>query len=169
MPNLTTHGLYKPLVNDPTDQDVWGGYLNDNADTIDGWLSTRTYNYNFADYEIQHPILVDYGEKVNTAGNISGATAINCNTANHYTATLTGNATFTFTNPSPTGNACPLRISLIQDGTGSRTVTWPASVVWPGGSAPTLTTTAGRRDEFVFITEDGGTKWTGSVRGLNYA
>lgn len=36
MPTTTTNlGLYKPLVNDPTDQDLWGAYLNTNLDTLD--------------------------------------------------------------------------------------------------------------------------------------
>jgi hypothetical protein len=36
MPTTTTnYSLYKPLVNDPIDEDLWGGYLNENADTID--------------------------------------------------------------------------------------------------------------------------------------
>jgi len=36
MPTLTTnYSLNKPLVNDPTDQDLWGDQLNDNMDTID--------------------------------------------------------------------------------------------------------------------------------------
>lgn len=39
MPNLTTNfSLNKPLVNNATDQDLWGGYLNDNFDTIDTQL-----------------------------------------------------------------------------------------------------------------------------------
>lgn len=29
------YGLIKPGVNDPTDQDLWGGYLNQDLDTID--------------------------------------------------------------------------------------------------------------------------------------
>lgn len=38
-----------------------------------------------------------------------------------------------------------------QDGTGSRTITtWDAIFVWPSGTAPTLTTTASKRDCFVF-------------------
>lgn len=36
MPNLTTnYSLNKPLVNDATDEDLWGGYLNDSMDDID--------------------------------------------------------------------------------------------------------------------------------------
>ena len=51
--------------------------------------------------------------------------------------------TFTFTDPSGPTNVTLL---LFQDGTGSRTATWPASIHWAGGSAPTLTTTAGQLD-----------------------
>lgn len=41
MPTYTTnYNLNKPLVNDPTDQDLWGGYLNDNMDTIDSALNS---------------------------------------------------------------------------------------------------------------------------------
>lgn len=49
------------------------------------------------------------------------------------------NETFTFTAPS---NPCNLVLVLKQDGVGSRTATWPATVMWPGGTAPTLTTAA---------------------------
>lgn len=39
MPNLTSnYSLNKPLVNNATDQDLWGGYLNDNMDAIDTQL-----------------------------------------------------------------------------------------------------------------------------------
>ncbi len=41
MPTYTTHfTLAKPLVNDATDQDLWGGELNDDMDTIDSALWT---------------------------------------------------------------------------------------------------------------------------------
>ncbi len=41
MPTLTSNfGLLKPLVNDPTDQDLWGGYLNTDMDDLDGLLKT---------------------------------------------------------------------------------------------------------------------------------
>lgn len=36
MPNSTAnYSLLKPLVNDATDEDLWGGYLNDSMDLID--------------------------------------------------------------------------------------------------------------------------------------
>lgn len=42
-------------------------------------------------------------------------------------------------------------LRLVQDATGSRTVTWWSTITWPGGSAPTLTTTANKVDVFEFI------------------
>ena len=52
--------------------------------------------------------------------------------------TLTGNCTFTM--PATT-NGTSFIVRLIQDATGSRTATF-TSVKWPGGTAPTITTTA---------------------------
>ena len=52
--------------------------------------------------------------------------------------TLTGNCTFTM--PTATSGTSFI-VKLIQDGTGSRTATF-TSVKWPGGTVPTITTTA---------------------------
>jgi len=78
--------------------------------------------------------------------------------------TLTGNCTYTF--PTP---AAGKSFTLVQkqDGTGSRTVTWPASVKWPAGTAPTVTSTASKADKFVFTAID-SSSWLGSVAGQNY-
>ena len=78
--------------------------------------------------------------------------------------TLTGNCTYTF--PTPVAGKSFILIQK-QDGTGSRTVTWPASVDWPGATAPTLTSTASKADKFVFTAID-GSNWLGSVAGQNY-
>ena len=54
------------------------------------------------------------------------------------------NETLTFTAPT---NPCTLMLTIIQDATGSRTVTWPETVKWPGGTEGVLTTTANARDK----------------------
>lgn len=77
--------------------------------------------------------------------------------------TLTGNCTYTF--PSTTAGTSFLLVQK-QDGTGSRTVTWPASVKWPASTAPTLTSTASKADVFAFTCD--GTYWYGRVVGQNY-
>lgn len=68
--------------------------------------------------------------------------------------TLGANTTFTFVAPSA---GVSLQLKLTQDGTGSRTATWPASVRWAGGTS-TLTTTAGATDIATFVF-DGTTYW----------
>ena len=78
--------------------------------------------------------------------------------------TLGGNITYTF--PTPVAGKSFILVHK-QDGTRSRTVTWPASVKWPAGTAPTLTSTASRTDKFVFTAID-GSSWLGSVAGQNY-
>ena len=51
-------------------------------------------------------------------------------------------------------------LHVIQDGTGSRTLTWNAIFKWPAGTAPPLTTTAAARDIFSFVSD--GTNLYGS-------
>lgn len=55
----------------------------------------------------------------------------------------------TFSNPI-TG-APPYTLILAQDGTGGRLVSWPAGILWEGGAAPTLTTTATAIDICTFL------------------
>lgn len=77
--------------------------------------------------------------------------------------TLTGNCTFTF--PTATMGRSFVLI-LKQDGTGSRTATWPAAVKWPAGTAPTITSTASKSDKYIFTAD--GSNWIGSNAGQNY-
>lgn len=51
-------------------------------------------------------------------------------------------------------------LHVIQDGTGSRTLTWNSIFKWPAGVAPTLTTTSSSRDLFSFVCD--GTNLYGS-------
>lgn len=45
MPNLTTNfSLNKPLVNNATDADSWGGQLNDNSDDLDEIISKEQFH-----------------------------------------------------------------------------------------------------------------------------
>lgn len=42
------------------------------------------------------------------------------------------------------------QLTVVQDATGSRTLSWGSAFKWPGGTAPTLTTAANAVDEFWF-------------------
>ena len=96
----------------------------------------------------------------------STSTAYTINLANGSVQylTLTGNCTYTF--PTPVAGKSFTLVQK-QDATGSRTVTWPASVKWPAGTAPTITATASKADKFVFTAID-SSSWLGSVAGQNY-
>lgn len=130
---------------------------------------TMSGELNFADQLATRPILKDYGEEVATNATATGAVTLDLTLGNVSDVTLTGNTTFTFSNPTASGDACSFTLILRQDGTGSRSVTWPASVDWPAGTAPTLSTTASAVDILTFVTVDGGTRWFGMLAGAAFA
>lgn len=82
---------------------------------------------------------------------------------NIHTVTLGGNRTLALSNAT-TGQCFIIR--LLQDGTGSRTVTWFSTIKWPDGTTPTLTTTASKADTFGFICTGSGT-YDGFIVGQN--
>lgn len=96
-------------------------------------------------------------------GNSGTADTIDWGTGNFHKSTLTGNVTYTFTAPDGPGR---YQLMLVQDATGSRTATWPATVKWPGGTAPTLSTAASAVDIITFYYN--GTNYYG-VDSLNFS
>jgi len=86
-----------------------------------------------------------------------GANAVDCSAGNYFTKTITGATTFTFTNV-PTGVAYTFTMEVTLNG--SNAITWPASVKWPADTPPAITD--GKTQLFVFLTDDGGTRWRGS-------
>ena len=87
-----------------------------------------------------------------------GALDIDLSTGNYFTKTISGNSTFTFSNPPASGTVGSFTLELTHS---SGTVTWPTSVKFPADTAPTLTT--GKTHLFVFVTDDGGTRYRGAA------
>lgn len=141
---------------------AWIGLLLTSGGTLTGGL-------NFADQLLTRPVLKDYAEEVVAHGNTGSTETIDLEGGNVHTATLDANCTFTFSNPTASGDACSFTLILKQDATGSRAVTWPASVDWAGGVAPTLSTAANAVDILGFTTVDGGVTWYGFVGGKAFA
>ena len=84
-----------------------------------------------------------------------------------FKVTLGGNRTLALTNPTLDQSVL---LRVIQDGTGSRTLSYPASVKWPGGTAPTLTTTANASDWLGFKCVDASTPvYHGFIVGQGYS
>lgn len=65
----------------------------------------------------------------------------------HLITMPAGNVTLTVSNEQ-IGHL--FMIEIVQDGVGSRTVTWFSTIKWVDGVAPTLTTTANKKDSFIF-------------------
>lgn len=78
---------------------------------------------------------------------------------------LTGNCVFTM---PAVGYGKAFDVELTQDATGSRTATFTGAKWATNGTAPTLTTTAAKKDVLAFRCRDGAT-WEGQTVGLNYA
>ena len=97
---------------------------------------------------------------------LTGATpSISLSSGGAFSLTLSGNTTISFADAPATG-ASGFSLAITQDAGGSGfTVTWPASVKWPTGTAPVLTATADKTDAFIFTTSDGGTSFIGLVAG----
>ena len=112
-------------------------------------------------------IKFDNGLQEESTALTSGTTvALDLNAGTVFTITLAHNiGTFNWTNPAGSGYASTFTLIVTQDGTGSRTISWPAAVDWGSATAPTLTTTAAGVDVFVFTTVDGGTTYYGFTAG----
>ena len=111
--------------------------------------------------DITGELIVDsYNE---TYGALSGTTpTVNCEAGNSFALSTTGNTTFTFSNPPASGIAYGFTLKVTAGG--AHTLTWPASVDWPGGTAPDAPA-SGETDVYVFYTVDGGTTWYGFQAG----
>lgn len=123
---------------------------------------------NMADKILQRSVLKDTGETKQT---VAAASTTDIDLTAGNTVELTQNTnitTFTFSNPPASGTFGALTIIRVKDASGTtRSIVWPASVDWPGGTAPTLTQTTGAVDILVFFTIDGGTRWHGVAASLD--
>ena len=137
------------------------GYITASANTFTG-------AQNLQDNELIRAKLRDYSETVSSPTISSGTLVLNLETSNIFTVALNAAiTTLTISNPPASGSGGSFTLILTADGT-ARAVTWPASIKWAGGTAPTITSTSGKVDSFAFFTSDGGTNWQGYVGGQNF-
>jgi hypothetical protein len=117
---------------------------------------------------ITRPRFTDYAETYTTPAISAGTLTLNIENGNVFRVSRNANiSTVTISNPAATGNACSFTLIFDANGT-SYTITWPAAVKWPGGTAPTITTTASRSDMFVFYTNNAGTTWYAMTAAQNF-
>jgi hypothetical protein len=107
---------------------------------------------------------IGFADTVTALGNTGTAINIDVTSGGVFTATLTGNCTFTLRYPVATGSSS-FTLILTNDGTPGRTVAWAGgNFRFPGGAASlSRTTTASAVDVWFFFTPDGGTTYYGSI------
>lgn len=130
--------------------------------------STLRGTVNMLDNVLSRPRFTDYAETYTTPAITAGVLTLNIENGNVFRTTRDANiTTLTVSNPAATGNACSFTLIFDANGTGY-TIAWPTSFKWPGGTAPTITTTSGRSDMFVFYTNNGGTTWYAMTASQNF-
>ena len=103
-------------------------------------------------------------EESTTVTSSSGAATLNLRDGTVFTHTLSEDVTYTFSNPAGSGYASFFTLKIAQDSS-ERSITWPGSVDWAAGTAPTISTGSGDVDVFVFLTVDGGSTYYGFTAG----
>ena len=135
---------------------TYGGVTLSNAVTGTGNMVLAT-TPTIATPVLTNPTITSYVESVVAIGNSSTTQTLSLTNGTVQTVTMTGNCTFTM--PTATAGKSFILICT-QDGTGSRTATF-TSVKFPGGTAPTLTTTATTGIDIISFVAN-GTSWFGT-------
>ena len=107
------------------------------------------------------------GAVLNVEDTLTDASTITWDVIASPVAKVTLGANRTLAAPSGSTPAAGqfIALTVIQDGTGSRTLTWNATYEFTEDTAPTLTTTANKGDLFIF--KYNGSKWLEVGRNLN--
>lgn len=99
----------------------------------------------------------------------SGASIVVSDLSTVYNATLTSaTTTVTMDSDVPVGQTKEY-ILILNQGTGSKTVVWDASIRWAGGTPPVLSTAANSEDMISILQVGGSTHSHGRVLGLGFA
>lgn len=99
-------------------------------------------------------------EKYSTASPTNARVILTDTATTVWGITLSSNAEL-FLPTYTGGGVVGLALIISQDTTGGRTMTWPSSITWNGGSAPTLLATANSKTLVSLLSVDGGSTWLG--------
>ena len=148
----------------PTATSVTVAQISDLDANLDSFLKQDGTSAEVISFDSNQYFAGAFSDKVVAIGNTGTAQTINCNTGTVYTATLTGNCTFTLATPNPdSSRATSFTLVLTNDGTASRTVALAGGTFkYPGGSI-TRTEDANATDIWFFFSPDNGTTWYVSI------
>lgn len=85
---------------------------------------------------------------------------IDLSASNYFTKTISGNSTFTFSNPPASGTVGSFTLEVNYTG---GDILWPTSVYWNGNGQTAPTITAGKVQLYMFVTRDGGATYRGAL------
>lgn len=169
MADTANYGWTKPTV--ASDDSIWGTILNTALDdidtdvkavqdTADAASTTASAALPKAGGTMTGKITVKTDEYPAQALTMSGATStIDLSAGRFFYGTVTVATTIAFSNLPATGSFLAIILEITNGG--AAVLSWPASVKWPGGSAPDLT--ASGVDVVTLYTRDGGTTWRAAL------
>lgn len=142
--------------------------VEDETPQLGGPLDANGQVVNMGDNAVNRPEIKDYSETKTAPSSASNVLTLDIVNGNVFSTLLTENVTtLNFSNPSPSGKACSFTWVMTQHSS-AVSVTWPVSVKWDSGTAPTITADNGIY-VFTFLTVDEGTTWFGFLAGSEMA
>jgi hypothetical protein len=90
---------------------------------------------------------------------------LDLSSGNTFVHAPSANVTYAFSNPPASGTAIDFTLKVTPSA--AVTITWPSSVKWAGGTAPSAPA-SGETDAFTFYSTDGGTSYYGFHAGDAY-
>jgi hypothetical protein len=154
--NLTSTTLTSPTITTATitTPSIANAAISGANNVLSGTLTVTSGS-------IANGTFTNYTETAYSNAGIGAAFTANLSLGTVQVLTLNNNCTFTM----PTVAAGKSFVTILNSGSGGYSVTW-STVAWPGGTAPTLTATASKKDIFSFFSD--GTNWYGATIGQNY-
>lgn len=121
---------------------------------------TAVGNIDMNNFVLDRPAIKRYKEVFYDNGTTGGAITADYNNGNCQKFTLNLNSTLTLSNfPNAGAFSSSMTIKFVQDATGSRTMSWPASFKFPNGASNVLSTTANAVDILNIYSDDDGTTY----------
>lgn len=126
-------------------------------------------NSTFNNVRLTDVVLQRYGEVVVDLGFVSGSITIDLSNGNIFTAFISGNTNFNFSNVlSAAGSGSSFSLILTNSGA-NHSISWPGNVKFPNALVPPRTLASGRTDIWIFVSPNQGTTWYGNIALYNFS
>jgi hypothetical protein len=138
-----------------------------NLSNAEGSQGAGAFEYNTTGFTMEDYITGSVGDTliyVAIRGLVPTQT-LDLSTGHTFTITPTEATDVLFSNPPASGTATGFTVE-VDNSAGGYAITWPSSVKWHLGAAPTATAT---KELYTFVTTDGGTTYYGKLAGSDIA